>query len=70
MGKTLTFGGFVLALLCLVPAALFTLAGSGDTLPEAAGLVAILGFPLFAIVSFVGMILWTVAALRRGGGAG
>ena len=66
MGKKITFIGFVLALLCLVPAAVDTLFGADDAIGVTAALIALGGFPLFALVSFIGMILWAVAEIRRG----
>lgn len=66
MGKKITFIGFLLALLCLVPAGIDTLLGGDDAIGMIPGLIALAGFPLFALVSFIGMILWTVAEIRRG----
>ena len=65
MGKKMTFGGFVLALLSLIPAALFTLLGSGDALPAPAALTAVIGLPVGALISFAGMLIWAVVEIRH-----
>ena len=66
MGKKITFAGFLLALLSLVPAGLDTLFGSGEGVGLTPGMIALIGFPLFSLVSFIGMLVWTVAEIRRG----
>ena len=70
MGKKITFIGFALALLSLVPAGVDTLWGKEEGIGITAGLIAVAGFPLFALVSFIGMILWAVAEIRRGPSSG
>lgn len=63
-GKRLMFIAFGLALLCLVPMALYQLFGPEDGNPIGLGLIMVIGFPLFSLLSFIGMVLWGIGIMR------
>lgn len=65
MGKKITFIGFLLALVCLIPAAFYTFTGEITHLPSTPATIIIVGFPLFALISFIGMIIWAFEEIRR-----
>ena len=67
MGKKITFIAFLLALLCLLPSGIYTLIYSAETLPIPLGMITIFGLPLFASLSFIGMIIWAISEIRRPG---
>jgi hypothetical protein len=64
-GKRLTFIAFLLALLCLAPVGFYQLFGSGKGFPVELGLLAVVGFQVFALLSFIGMTLWAIGEIRR-----
>lgn len=68
MGKKLTFIGFLLALLCLLPYGIYQFFNDEDSLSLTLGMITLIGFPLFSLLSFVGMMLWLVAELRKPSG--
>lgn len=64
-GKRLTFIAFLLALLCLAPVGFYQLFGSDKNIPLELGLLAVVGFQVFALLSFIGMTLWAIGEIRR-----
>ena len=64
MGKKLTFIGFILAVLSLLPYGLYHLVNNEDELSLALGMITLVGFPLFSLLCFFGMITWTVSEIR------
>jgi hypothetical protein len=65
LGKRITATGFALAILCLLPMGLYSLFGPEDGNPIGLGLLMVVGFPLFSLVSVIGMAIWAVAELRQ-----
>jgi len=65
MGKKLTFTGFLLALMCLLPTGIYMLVAGEEQTPSIMAKVTLIGFPLFALVSFVGMITWAFSEIRN-----
>lgn len=63
-GKRLMFIAFGLALLCLVPMGLHQLFGPEDGKAVIPGLIMLIGFPLFATLTFLGMVIWGVGIVR------
>ena len=65
LGRRLTFYGLLMALLCLLPMGLYSLFGPEDGNPLGLGLLMVIGFPLFSLVSFIGMLLWTFGEIKK-----
>lgn len=64
-GKRLTFIAFALALLSILPMGLYSLLGPEDGNPLGLGLLMLVGFPLFSLLSLAGMLLWAAGEIRR-----
>ena len=56
---------FLLALLCLLPMGLYQLFGPENGNPVGLGLIMVLGFPFFSLLSVIGMLVWGYAEIRH-----
>lgn len=63
-GKRLMFIAFGLALLSLLPMGLYQLFGPEEGRAVAPGLIMLIGFPLFATFTFLGMVIWGIGIVR------
>jgi H+/gluconate symporter-like permease len=64
-GKQLAFIAMVLAILCVIPITVYNTLCPDDRAPEALAATMVLGTPVFAILSLVGLLIWALGEIRR-----
>jgi len=63
-GKRLTIISVIMLALCVAPIMLYAAFGPADGNPIGLGLLAVFGWPLFASLTVIGLILWVAGWIR------